>query len=254
VIQVFTVDRGTTTTVANLQRTPMSFLNYKDFRDQSNVFSNRVAFIPTGVTLTGRADPKPENAMLVSANYFAALGVRAAAGRTFLAGEDHKEEGDPETVLSYSMAAELFGALDSALGQTVELNSVPYNVIGVAPLGCKSTFTVGNPELAWIPISMHARALPGPLERLFHQRRMRMINVFGQLKPGLQQPQAAAASLAQPTNEIELRMALGARPGDVSRPVVGQGMGLALAGIAVGIGSGLVVTRLMGCLLFDIPT
>src|SRR5580704_8540455 len=76
VIQVFTVDHATKTTAAGFLRTPMSFLNYKDFRDQNNVFSGLAAYAFTGVTLTGRGEPKPETAMLVSANYFDVLGVR----------------------------------------------------------------------------------------------------------------------------------------------------------------------------------
>ncbi|MBZ5619038.1 MAG: hypothetical protein LAQ69_09990 [Acidobacteriia bacterium] len=49
-------------------------------------------------------------------------------------------------------------------------------------------------------------------------------------------------------------MALGARPGDLSRLVVGHGMRLVAGGIVLGIGSGLAVTRLMGSLLFNVPT
>ena len=60
--------------------------------------------------------------------------------------------------------------------------------------------------------------------------------------------------VAQRTNEIGLRMALGAQSGDVLRLVVGQGMRLAMTGIALGILSGLVVTRWMRSLLFDVPT
>lgn len=75
----------------------------------------------------------------------------------------------------------------------MEFDSIPYTVIGVAPAGFKGTVTVSNDDIAWIPISMHAQALPGPLEQLFHNRRMRMIEVFGRLKPGVQQGQAEAA-------------------------------------------------------------
>jgi ABC-type antimicrobial peptide transport system permease subunit len=63
-----------------------------------------------------------------------------------------------------------------------------------------------------------------------------------------------AYMVAQRTNEIGLRMALGARPGDVLRLVVGQGMRLVTVGIVLGIGSGLAVTRLMSNLLFNVPT
>jgi predicted permease len=193
VIQLFTVDHATTTTIANLQRTPMSFLNYKDFRDQNNVVSGLAAYILTGVTLTGRGDPKPENGMLVSANYFDVLGVKPALGRTFFPDEDRSEGGNTVTVLSYSLWVQLFGADPAAIGKTLEFNSIPYTVIGIMPPAFKGTQTLANPELVWLPISMHAQALVGPLEALFNERRNRLISVFGRLKPGVGPVQAASA-------------------------------------------------------------
>jgi len=192
VMELYTVDHATKTTVANFLRTPMSFLNYKDFRDQNNVFSGLAAYVPTGVTLTGRGQPTPQAAMLVSANYFDLLGVKPLLGRTFLPDEDRSDGGNTVAVLSYDMWVKLFGADPAAIGKTVELSSVPYTIVGVAPPNFKGTQTVANPNLAWIPISMHARALPGPLEQVFNERRMRMISVFGRLKPGVAESQALA--------------------------------------------------------------
>jgi predicted permease len=59
-------------------------------------------------------------------------------------------------------------------------------------------------------------------------------------------------SVAQRTHEIGIRAALGARPRDALRLVLGQAAKLAFWGIALGISVALAVTRFMGSLLFGI--
>jgi len=64
-----------------------------------------------------------------------------------------------------------------------------------------------------------------------------------------------ATSVSERTQEFGIRLALGAEPGAVLRMVLGQGMALVLAGLAVGLGGSLLLTRILGGLLFEIePT
>ena len=61
-----------------------------------------------------------------------------------------------------------------------------------------------------------------------------------------------AYSVSQRTQEIGIRMALGARQRDVLTMVVGQAMTLTAVGIAIGAAGGVMLTRLMRDLLFDV--
>jgi putative ABC transport system permease protein len=58
--------------------------------------------------------------------------------------------------------------------------------------------------------------------------------------------------VSQRTNEIGIRIALGARTSDVLGMVLKQGLVLTLTGIAAGIGASLLLTRLMSSLLFGV--
>jgi predicted permease len=59
-----------------------------------------------------------------------------------------------------------------------------------------------------------------------------------------------AYSVAQRTNEIGIRMALGAQRSGVLRQIVGHGFVLAIAGVVIGCGGALMLTRVLAGLLF----
>ncbi|MEP7016103.1 MAG: FtsX-like permease family protein [Verrucomicrobiota bacterium] len=61
-----------------------------------------------------------------------------------------------------------------------------------------------------------------------------------------------AYSVAQRTNEIGIRMALGAAQSAIFRLVVGQAMGLVAISIGVGLVGAFAATRLMNSLLYGV--
>ena len=59
-----------------------------------------------------------------------------------------------------------------------------------------------------------------------------------------------AYNVSRRTREIGIRMAIGARPGDVVRLMMGKGLALVAVGTAIGLALGLGVERMMKSMLF----
>ena len=194
-VEVDTIDSKTQVTAANFNKLGLSYLNYKDYREQNDVFSGILnAVVPTALTLSNpTGEPRQVTGLLVSANYFDVLGVPPALGRTFLPDEDQKPGGNSVVVLCYSLWAQKFGADPGIVGQTITLNGVGYTVIGVAAREFKGTFGIGQPDLMWIPNSMHDQALTGVLQSFFETRRALITTSIARLKPGVSIGQADAA-------------------------------------------------------------
>src|SRR6188508_2420894 len=73
-----------TTDARNPGTLPTSHLNYLDYREQKQTFTDVLAFTGTEVSLTNGEKTEPLFALVASGNYFDVLGVKAAHGRTFL--------------------------------------------------------------------------------------------------------------------------------------------------------------------------
>src|SRR6476660_748902 len=139
---------------------PTSHLNFVDYRDKSEAFSDILAYSFAPVNYSGGSgESKQLFAEVVSGNYFDVLGVKAAAGRTFLPDEDKTPGTHPVVVVSYASWKRDFGGDPELVGRTISLNRQDYTVVGVAPKDFTGTDLGGGPDM-WVPMMMHTQIQP----------------------------------------------------------------------------------------------
>ena len=146
-----------------------SYPEYLNLCEHQNVFQNVTAAswpvrILASVPAEGAGSAmqfRPAEAQIVSANYFAALGINAKLGRVFGPNDNGGPGENPVVVFSHSYWARRYNGDPHVLGSTLKLGSTTFTVIGVAPP--EFTGTSLNPQVPdlWVPVSMQQQLVPG---------------------------------------------------------------------------------------------
>ncbi len=171
-----------------------TYAMYANMRDDNPVFSDLIAHNYGSCRGTWvRGDVvKHMDLMYVSTNYFSALGVAPAYGRTFLP-EEERYGAEPVVVLSYPTWHRQ-GADPRIVGQYVNINARPCRIVGVAPKGFTGT-SAGGPDL-WLPLGAFGGVDHYDEERPTGRRQAiwdyPAMVLVGRLKPGLDMPAAEA--------------------------------------------------------------
>lgn len=100
---------------------------------------------------------------LVTADYYATLGVPAVYGRTIVP-EDDRAGAEPVGVLSHRYWQSRFGGDPSIVGRAVRLNGVPTTIVGVTPPEFIGTLDIGASADITLPMSLAPIVSPGMTE------------------------------------------------------------------------------------------
>ena len=127
--------------------------------EQAKIFSGTAAFANAGrLSLTGNGPATTAQGQLVSGDFFRTLGLKAVAGRLFLPSDDTPSAA-PVIVLNYGYWQSAFGGSREVIGRTVELNGVPFTIVGVVEARFTG-ITPGSDYDLWLPLSDDQRIAP----------------------------------------------------------------------------------------------
>jgi predicted permease len=177
-----------------------SYPIYRELREQGGPFSGILAHNLSMVGLGEGAGARRAFVSIVSANYFAVLGVKLIRGRAFTPAEEAPGSAVPVVIASH-LYWEKTGFNPSLIGSTIRVNERPFTVVGIAPENFTGTMMLLGPEL-YFPLGLFDQLtndFQGESKRSLEHRDAYNLIVVGRLAPGVSKEVAKAALSAYAT-------------------------------------------------------
>ena len=167
----------------------LSYADYQDFRNQSNVFTDMTFY---DLSLTGISYQGHANRIImayVPSNFFSMLGIQPAVGRLIAPGEGDEPKTGPVVVLGHSYWQKHFGSDPGVIGRSVTVDGQVVTVIGVVPKEFNGPYNLIELD-AYAPIGIYDT----PTHSGFYRDRGDTeLRVLATLKPGTTTKQAEAS-------------------------------------------------------------
>ena len=167
-------------------------LPYEEFtrvRTEAQVFTDVAAmnvFDRSNIALSGPGggvDAGPARVAIVTGNYFATLGIDAAAGRALDMSDDRTLGAHAVAVVSDAYRERRLGSVRNIVGRTLTLNGTVFDIVGVMPGGFSGHW-IERPADIWIPFSMHQQVIVELPYALTH-RNDSWLHIVGRLRAGV---------------------------------------------------------------------
>jgi putative ABC transport system permease protein len=122
------------------------------YRRESRTLSDVGSWGEGQVNLTGDGEPERVPAGSVTANLFTVLGASPIRGRTFTPAED-VPNGPNVVILGHGLWQRRYAGDPAVVGRSIQINGVPYEVVGVMPpdFVLPTDFQNPAPSMLWTP-------------------------------------------------------------------------------------------------------
>lgn len=112
----------------------VSYADYTALRDGTETLQGlAAAYVSAPLFVSGAEEAKILSGAVVTANFFALMGLQPAAGRFFDATEDTVPGRDAVIVLAHDFFRTRYASAEEAIGERLVLNGVSFTIVGVAP-------------------------------------------------------------------------------------------------------------------------
>jgi hypothetical protein len=166
-----------------------SYPDYLELRYRNRSFEDLAAHNVTSVGLDTGNNPTAAWILETTGNYFDALGVQPYLGRFYHASDEHGPNSAPYIVLTYAYWHSRFQDDPGVVGRVVQLNKLPFTILGVAPRDFRGTLIFIYPDF-WVPL-VNQEQVEGVYE-LNERAKRGLLMSLGHLKPGVTPAQAVA--------------------------------------------------------------
>src|SRR5918993_4861427 len=151
---------------------PVSVPTFEDWKREAKTLESLAAYRHVDFSFKGQGDPQNVPGLRATPELFNVLKSNAALGRTFTADES-VVGADRVVVLSHGFWTRALGADASVVGRTIQLDSVPFTIVGVMSPAFEfptSTDVEVSTPMAFDPKDVHGRS-----------RRARSLTVVGRI-------------------------------------------------------------------------
>ena len=158
---------------------PLSYPEYQDVASQTRSFQNIGAWVDSDANLSERGKPERVMLRIVLPSLLPTLGVEPVRGRNFLPEETTKGR-DHVALITHGLWQRRFGGADDAIGKSVYLDNVDYQIVGILP----RDFEFEAPVDLWVPLAT--------TDPDINVRNSHFLRVIARLRPGVTEKSVAA--------------------------------------------------------------